>query len=269
MLRRDGSVVRIDPRTGDLSPVGNIDWSDRSDRTAVADEVAIWIDDAEGATAVALTARSTHVIRKEDQSAPEFSAEGIPTPSPSATASVTAPPLPNGSFVQGPGKPPEPDDNGVDDPPIALDDQATSAQGRSITIPVTANDYDPDGGPVLVSSVGKAAHGTARILSASSVVYVPQPGESRDDSFSYTIVDSGGQSDAATVNVHLLGTEDENLPPVAGADEATTAAGRPVSVDVLANDVDPESGPLVVGQISPPPPEQGRGGDRGDRGRPS
>ena len=47
----------------------------------------------------------------------------------------------------------EPDDNGIDDPPVAVDDPVTARSGASVPVQVTANDYDPDGEAVAVSTV--------------------------------------------------------------------------------------------------------------------
>lgn len=43
-----------------------------------------------------------------------------------------------------------------------------------------------------------------------------------------------------------------NLPPLARDDEATTTAGSPVAIDVLANDSDPDGDPLTVAAVSAP-----------------
>jgi large repetitive protein len=38
----------------------------------------------------------------------------------------------------------------------------------------------------------------------------------------------------------------QNLPPVTAADAATVFSGTPTIIDVLANDSDPEGGPLTI-----------------------
>ncbi len=59
----------------------------------------------------------------------------------------------------------EPDDNGIDDPPVAVDDPVTARSGASVPVQVTVNDYDPDGEAIAVSSVGHRP-ATARSTSA-------------------------------------------------------------------------------------------------------
>ena len=51
--------------------------------------------------------------------------------------------------------------NVVNDPPTATDDTGTTNEDAAVTINVLANDVDPDGDPLAVSSVAAPANGTA------------------------------------------------------------------------------------------------------------
>ena len=146
----------------------------------------------------------------------------------------------------------EPDDNGIDDPPVAVDDPVTARSGASVPVQVTANDYDPDGEAIAVSSVGVPGHGVVDIGTATTVVYTPEPGYIGTDQFDYTIVDGDGTTASATVIIELLPLGSTNRPPVGVADTAETGPGVPVVVDVLLNDVDPERDALRLGGFSPP-----------------
>ncbi|NQY56258.1 MAG: tandem-95 repeat protein [Ilumatobacteraceae bacterium] len=146
----------------------------------------------------------------------------------------------------------EPDDNGVDDPPVAMPDAVTARTGANVAISVTANDYDPDGEAIVVSQVGRAAHGTVEIGTASTVVYTPEDGYVGLDEFTYTIVDGNGSSANAAVVVELLPVDATNGSPVGIADEADTGPGVAVVVDILRNDVDPERDSLSIGSFAPP-----------------
>ena len=44
----------------------------------------------------------------------------------------------------------EPDDNGIDDAPVAIDDPVTARTGVPVPVAVTNNDYDPDGEAIAV-----------------------------------------------------------------------------------------------------------------------
>ncbi len=109
----------------------------------------------------------------------------------------------------------------------AADDAATTVAGTPVTIPVLANDA---GTGLTVVQVGNPSNGTASV-SGNAVVYVPNPSFAGTDSFSYTIRDSFGQTATATVRVTVTPSGLN-----AADDAATTAAGTPVTVLVLAND---------------------------------
>jgi len=82
-----------------------------------------------------------------------------------------------------------------DDPPIAVADSATVAEGSTANpINVLANDNDADGGPRMVASVTQPAHGTVSVGPGSaSVLYTPAPGYCNEapnaprDTFTYTL----------------------------------------------------------------------------------
>ena len=146
----------------------------------------------------------------------------------------------------------EPDDNGIDDPPVALDDPVTARSGASVAVPVTANDYDPDGEAIAISSVGVAGHGRVDIGTATTVVYTPEPGYVGVDTFDYTIVDGNATTATATVIIELLVAGSTNKPPLGVSDQVETGADTAVIVDVLLNDVDPERDAIRLGGFSPP-----------------
>ncbi len=92
----------------------------------------------------------------------------------------------------------------ADRPPVAVDDQA-SAHSAAVTIPVLANDSDPDGDQLTVTAVGSPAHGTAVINSGTTVTYTPTSGTTfTTDSFTYTISDGYGGTSTATVTFTSL-----------------------------------------------------------------
>jgi hypothetical protein len=85
--------------------------------------------------------------------------------------------------------------------PVAQDDAATTQENTPVTIAVLANDSDPDGDAVTVSSVGDPAHGTATDNGDGTVTYSPDAGFTGVDTFPYTVSDGRGGSDGATVTV--------------------------------------------------------------------
>ncbi len=206
----------------------------------------IWIDDEKGSTAWVVQQFGVQAIHKNDTTAPTVNAQGqITDPGSGAVATPEGAGNAPGADTQQDHQ----DTNGIDDPPVAVDDSVTARAGTTVTIPVTANDYDPDGNAIAVVSVGdklKAGHGTVDVLDGTSVTYVPALGFSGLDTFDYTIVDENGNPDTATVHVQLFPPDSPNRAPIATPDRASTRVGHPVTIDVLANDIDPERDPLTI-----------------------
>jgi outer membrane autotransporter protein len=113
--------------------------------------------------------------------------------------------------------------------PVAVNDAATTPAGTPVAISVLAND---SGTGIAIASLGTPSNGTVA-QSGNAVIYTPAPGFVGTDSFGYTIRDSFGQIANATVTVTVTPPGG----PVAVNDTATTSAGTPVTIDVLANDL--------------------------------
>lgn len=210
----------------------------------------VWLDDQPGESAWVVHRFGINTIDKNDLSAPVLNAQGqVQTNGDGGVGDASG----NGN-VQGDANVEHEDPHpGVEDPPVAVDDPVTARAGTTITIPVTGNDYDPDPGQAIaVESVGdqsSAGHGTTGVLNGTSVSYVPDPAYSGTDSFSYTIIDETGLTDTATVNVTLYPADSPNRPPIARVDTVKTRIDRPVTIDVLANDIDPERDLLTISTI--------------------
>jgi large repetitive protein len=119
--------------------------------------------------------------------------------------------------------------------PVAVDDLVTTTRDNPVTFDVRANDSDPDGDPLSITSFTMPAHGTLSIHADQRFTYTPAAGFVGEDGFSYTISDGRGGTAQATVT---LVVEWPNTAPVAVDDRATTTQGTPVTIDVLANDSD-------------------------------
>jgi len=77
----------------------------------------------------------------------------------------------------------------TNEPPVAVDDSDTTIQDSPVTIPILANDWDPDGDPLNVVSVTQGANGKVSINSNGTVIYVPNPRFSGNDAFEYQVTD--------------------------------------------------------------------------------
>ena len=133
--------------------------------------------------------------------------------------------------------------------PLAQADSASTPAGVPITIDVLANDSDPDGDVLAIAATGTPAHGSVRVDGAT-LTYVPEPGYSGQDAFSYTVTDGRGGSATAMVSVSVALAP--NRPPLARDDSASTTPAQPVVVDVLANDTDPDGDALALRSVTAP-----------------
>ena len=129
--------------------------------------------------------------------------------------------------------------------PVAQADSAATDEDQPVSIPVLANDSDPDGDTLAIASLGSAANGSVQ-LAAGGVLYTPAPNWSGTDGFGYTVSDGRGGTATATVTVTVRPVND---PPVARADSATTAYATAVLIPVLDNDSDPDGDPLTVASV--------------------
>ena len=136
----------------------------------------------------------------------------------------------------------------VNEPPEAVDDAATTLEDTPLTIPILANDSDPDGDELVVESVTLPPNGVV-VPSGASAVYTPSRGFSGTDTFRYTIADGNGATSAATVTVTVLATND---PPEAQDDGGTTGEGSALTIPVLLNDRDPDGDALLVESVAQP-----------------
>ena len=131
-------------------------------------------------------------------------------------------------------------------PPIAQDDFAETTQDIPVSVFVLDNDFDPEGDALsIVGFAQTTGLGGSVSQSGNTLVYNPGLGFTGTDSFSYTISDSFGATDTATVEVSVS-VFDRNNPPIAQDDFAETTQDIPVSVFVLDNDFDPEGDALSI-----------------------
>jgi large repetitive protein len=126
--------------------------------------------------------------------------------------------------------------------PVAADDWIDTDGTTPVIVPVLANDTDPDGNVnidpsqtiAFVTPLSKPLHGTATLNADGSFTYQAKAGFTGTDSFRYMVTDdNGGASLPATAYVRV------NV-PTANDDLASFSGTTPVTIDVLANDTDPD-----------------------------
>jgi len=131
--------------------------------------------------------------------------------------------------------------------PVAVDDGAFTEQATPVSIPVLANDSDPDADAFGIHTFDAISAGGGQVQASGSgvLIYTPAPGFVGDDRFTYDLADDHGTlSNRATVAIHVNGA------PVAVDDGAGVDEDGVLIVDVLANDSDPDGDALTVLAVS-------------------
>jgi hypothetical protein len=133
--------------------------------------------------------------------------------------------------------------------PQANDDFADTDGTHPVTVPVLQNDSDPDGHGALrrggIAIVSGPHHGTVSVNPLTGQVTYRATGNfDGTDSFTYTVGDiHGARSNPAVVVIQVHH-------PLADDDFAIVTAGSSTTIDVLANDSDPDgSQHLVPGSV--------------------
>ena len=88
----------------------------------------------------------------------------------------------------------------VNDPPIAIDDVATTTTSLPATINVLDNDSDVDNDTLTIDSFTQGTSGSV-VLVGTALKYTANSGFSGLDSFQYTISDGNGGTSTATVRI--------------------------------------------------------------------
>jgi len=136
--------------------------------------------------------------------------------------------------------------------PIAFNNSATTPSNIPINISVLGNDYDADGDILSLvdftsgenGDVTRDDNGTPEILTDDTLIYTPNPGFNGSDTFTYTVDDGNGGTDTGTVIVEVT-----NATPTATDDTAETSNTAAVTIDVLANDSDPDDDILSITNV--------------------
>jgi VCBS repeat-containing protein len=139
--------------------------------------------------------------------------------------------------------------------PTANDDDFETSEGQALIVSapgVLGNDTDPDGDLLSSFLITNPQNGTLVLNSDGSFTYIPNSFFSGIDSFTYQTSDGELLSNVATVTITVLPVND---PPVATDDGFSTLEDQPLIVaapGVLANDFDPDGGPLTAVLVTNP-----------------
>jgi hypothetical protein len=143
------------------------------------------------------------------------------------------------ALIPNPGRP-------VNSAPVAVTDSLhVPLNGGALSLDVRANDTDPDNDILTITGVGTPANGTAG-TDGSVINYTPGLNYNGNDSFSYGVIDGFGAS--ANGMVQLV-----NAMPVAVPETLhVPVVGGVATLDVLANDIDPDNDQLTIASVQMP-----------------
>ncbi|MBD9387908.1 tandem-95 repeat protein [Agrobacterium sp. AGB01] len=134
--------------------------------------------------------------------------------------------------------------------PQAQDDAFSINEGQTLTGNVLANNgngADTDDDVLTVSVVNNPANGTLTLNSDGSFTYQPNAFFNGSDSFTYRVADGNSGFDTATVTIQIAAVNDA---PVVNNDTFAIDEDGSVTIDVLANDSDPDNDPLTITAIN-------------------
>ena len=153
------------------------------------------------------------------------------------------------------------DGGGTETPAVSLIDDELYIEtcAGDVTIDVLANDTGDGVTPLAIASISAPTLGTAA-NAETSVTYTPPEDCTGDDAFTYTVLDSSEVEYSANVAVYLSqsdpaadgGGEPTNQLPSAVDDTAGTFETAPVTIDLLANDSDPDDDEISITTIGEP-----------------
>ena len=124
-------------------------------------------------------------------------------------------------------------------------------QDTPVSLNTLANDSDPDGDNLTISSLGNPSNGTA-VINGDKIVYTPEAGFTGEDSFTYFISDGRGGTATAIETITVKAVVAPNKAPIAKDDTATTPEETAVTLATLSNDSDPDGDNLTITNVVNP-----------------
>ncbi|HWH27050.1 MAG TPA: Ig-like domain-containing protein [Pseudolysinimonas sp.] len=127
--------------------------------------------------------------------------------------------------------------------------------GEKIQVDIPLTGIDPDGDSVqLIGIASNPEKGSVLSVGPDFIEYEAGDYSKGTDEFRYSVTDALGARAEGTVRIGISAPLDGARNPVANADEVTVRPNRTVSVQVLANDSDPDGSPLHVASVRPNTP---------------
>ncbi len=142
-------------------------------------------------------------------------------------------------------------DAATNNPPVPKTVTARVLAGDTVRITVPLSGIDPDGDSVQF--IGQETNPQKGAVVASGPDWMDfQAGDyaAGTDTFTYAVVDALGARATGTVRIGIAARVEGARNPIAVEDDVTAKPGRTLSVQVLANDSDPDGSPLSVTAVT-------------------
>lgn len=124
--------------------------------------------------------------------------------------------------------------------------------GESVRIRIPLSGTDPDGDSVqLLGQSTNPQKGSVVEVDGDTILYRAGDYSAGTDILSYSVIDALGARAEGTIRVGISARLEGARNPVAIVDEVTVRPGVTVSVQVLANDSDPDGSPLTIVSAEP------------------
>jgi hypothetical protein len=137
-------------------------------------------------------------------------------------------------------------------PPVPSRVTARVLAGETVRIQIPLSGVDPDGDSVqLIGITSNPEKGAVLSTGPTYIEFAAGEYSSGTDEFTYALVDALGARAEGTVRVGISPRLDGARNPVANEDIVAVRPDRTVSVQVLANDSDPDGSPLRVIAVTP------------------
>lgn len=138
-------------------------------------------------------------------------------------------------------------------PPIATPDEFGVRAGRSTTLPVLANDSDPDGDPLTATQLTAPRIGTVGQVRGGQALRIDVPSDADGSGeFKYRVDDGRGGSAETTVEVAVHPPSRNEAPRPLLPSSTSVAQGDEISYAVLNDWVDPNGDDIFLSGASGP-----------------
>ena len=144
------------------------------------------------------------------------------------------------------------EDVATNNAPVPTTVTARVLAGETVRVTIPLAGIDPDGDSVqLLGQATNPEKGAVIDTQSDTIVYQAGDYSAGTDTFTYTVIDSLGARSSGTVRIGISPRLEGPRNPVAIVDEVTVRPGVTVSVQVLANDSDPDGSPLTIVSAEP------------------